>query len=90
MDTDLSVKKMNFKMGLDLRGKRGDMAIESLMQYIDESIMLDMKEVKILHGKGNGILKKLVREYLQKYPNIRCFDERTELGGAGITIVQFD
>ncbi len=89
MNTDLAFKRTSFKMGLDLRGKRGNKAIEILAKYIDEAIILEVNKVKILHGKGNGILRKMVREYLQKYPNLKCYDERPELGGAGITICVF-
>ena len=89
MNTDLAYKRTSFKMGLDLRGKRGNQAIEILAKYIDEAIILEVNKVKILHGTGNGILRKMVREYLQKYPNLKCYDERPELGGAGITICVF-
>ncbi|MCK5823065.1 MAG: Smr/MutS family protein [Bacteroidales bacterium] len=84
-------RKFNFKLGLDVRGKRVDEAIPTVMQYIDEAIMLNVKEVKILHGKGNGILRQLIREYLHTVDLIKSYkDEHIEFGGAGITVVCFE
>lgn len=83
-------KQQNFKPGIDLRGKYVDEALQLITDYIDEAIMLNVNEVKILHGKGNGILRKAIREYLRAIPEIATFkDEHIEFGGAGITVVQF-
>jgi DNA mismatch repair protein MutS2 len=80
----------HFTGTLDIRGKRGDDAIKDLDQYLDEALVLNMKEVKILHGKGDGILRKLVREQLKRYSFIEEFmDEHADRGGAGITLVRF-
>ncbi len=84
-------RKFNFKPGLDVRGKRVDEALPAVMQYIDEAIMLNVKEVKILHGKGNGVLRQLIREYLHTVDLIKSYkDEHIEFGGSGITVVNFE
>jgi DNA mismatch repair protein MutS2 len=83
-------KQQAFKPGIDLRGKYVDEALQIVTDYIDEAIMLNVTEVKILHGKGNGILRKAIREYLSTIPEITSLkDEHIEFGGAGITVVQF-
>jgi DNA mismatch repair protein MutS2 len=82
-------KQQSFKPGIDIRGKYVDEALQLITDYIDEAIMLNVNEVKILHGKGNGILRKAIREYLSTIPEIISFkDEHIEFGGAGITVVQ--
>ncbi len=85
---DLNQRKLRFKPGLDVRGKRANEAIQIVTEFIDEAIMVGAFEVKILHGKGNGILRQLIREYLftvDVVNNVK--DEHVEFGGAGITIV---
>ncbi len=84
-------KRLNFKTGLDVRGKRVDEALQIVMHYIDEAIMLNIKEVKILHGKGNGVLRQIIREYLHTVNLIKSYrDEHVEFGGSGITVVSFE
>lgn len=88
--SNLLEKQQTFQSGIDIRGKYVDEALQSITDYIDEAIMLGVNEVKILHGKGNGVLRKAVREYLSTVPEIKRFkDEHIDLGGAGITVVQF-
>ena len=83
-------KKLGFKSDIDLRGKRAEEALEEVARYIDDAIMLNVSQVKILHGKGNGILRKLIREYLSTIDLVRSFeDEETKYGGTGITVVRF-
>lgn len=83
-------KQNNFKPGIDLRGKYVDEALQLINDYLDEAIMLSVNEVKILHGKGNGTLRKAIREHLSTIPEIEKFeDEHIEFGGAGITVVKF-
>ncbi len=85
---DLNERKMRFKPGLDIRGKRAEEAVQLVTEFIDEAIMLGVFEVKILHGKGNGILRQLVREYLFTVDIVeKVQDEHIEFGGAGITVV---
>jgi DNA mismatch repair protein MutS2 len=78
----------NFKLTLDLRGQRAEEAIPNLQKYIDEAILLSIKEVRILHGKGNGILRDIIRSQLRAIPEVKKFnDEHIEQGGHGITVV---
>ena len=87
---ELNEKAANFHLTLDLRGKRGDEAMEILIRYIDDAILLNIKEISILHGKGYGILRQLIRDYLDTIPQIKWYgDARIEHGGAGITKVIF-
>jgi DNA mismatch repair protein MutS2 len=59
--------------------------------FVDEAIVVGAKELKILHGKGNGILKQMIREYLRTVDVVKsCRDEQVERGGAGITVVLLD
>jgi len=88
--SDINEKTVHFKLSLDLRGKRADEAMSILQKYIDEAILLNMKEVSILHGKGFGILRDIIREYLQSIDEIQKFgDAPIEYGGSGITRVYF-
>ena len=83
---DINEKAQHFNLTLDVRGQRGDEAVDNVAKYIDEANLLSIKEVSILHGKGNGILRKLIREYLSKQSCIQNFsDASLETGGAGIT-----
>ncbi len=86
---DMNQRRMRFKPGLDVRGKRADEAIQMVQEFVDEAIMLNVSEVKILHGKGNGILRQLIREYLFTVDMVqKVQDEHIEFGGAGISVVQ--
>ena len=83
---DINEKAQHFNLTLDVRGQRGDEAVDNVAKYIDEANLLSIKEVSILHGKGNGILRKLIREFLSKQSCIQNFsDASLETGGAGIT-----
>ncbi|MFK5856830.1 MAG: Smr/MutS family protein [Bacteroidota bacterium] len=85
---DLNNKTANFKLSIDLRGKRADEALSMLQKYIDEAILLNMHEVSILHGKGTGVLRELIREYLQSVDDVKKFgDAPIEMGGSVITRV---
>ncbi|RLD72191.1 MAG: endonuclease MutS2, partial [Bacteroidetes bacterium] len=87
---DVRKVKIKFSHNLDVRGKRADEALQTVSTYIDQAIMIEAKEVKILHGTGNGILRQLIRDYLKTYPLVSSFkDERVEHGGSGITVVEF-
>lgn len=88
--SDLMNQKIaNFNPTLDLRGARVDEAIAELEPYIDEAVLLSVHQVRILHGKGNGILRKVVREQLSHRRDVISFaDEPLELGGYGVTVVQ--
>jgi DNA mismatch repair protein MutS2 len=87
---DINLKAANFNLQIDLRGKRADEAMSMLQKYIDEAILLNIKEISVLHGKGYGILREIIREYLQSIDEIERFgDAPIELGGNGITRVYF-
>jgi DNA mismatch repair protein MutS2 len=86
---DLNARMANFRLTLDVRGKRADEALTLVQHYIDEAVLLNMDEVHILHGKGNGILRNLIRQLLHEAPEIqKAYDEEPERGGSGITIVR--
>ena len=86
-----SSTKKDFMQGLDVRGKRADEALQIVTRFIDDAIISGEKNLKILHGKGNGILKNMIREYLATQSIVRsCKDERLQLGGSGITLVELD
>jgi len=86
----LQKKMMNFQLTLDLRGKRADETHSLLQRYIDDAILLNIPEVRILHGKGNGVLRQVTRDYLSTVKEIKKYaDETLERGGSGITVVNF-
>lgn len=84
-------KKLSFKPDLDVRGMRAEEALDRVSQHLDEAVMCGAAQVKILHGKGTGALRLMIREYLNTLPFVRRFaDEHVQFGGAGITIVDMD
>ena len=84
-------RRRNFKQDLDVRGMRGDEALNAVQYFIDDAILMGMSRVRILHGKGNGILRQLIRQYLSTVPNVFHFaDEHVQFGGAGITVVDLE
>jgi DNA mismatch repair protein MutS2 len=84
-------KRLTFKPDIDVRGQRAEEALGNIQTFIDEAIMLRTSVVRILHGKGYGILKDVIRNYLKSEPAVRSFrDEMVQLGGAGITIVELE
>lgn len=85
---DLVQKRSNFSTTLDLRGMRGEEAVMVLENYIDEAAMFGMHEVRVIHGKGDGILRRLTRDKLKQTSQVRAFeDEHIERGGDGVTLV---
>lgn len=88
---DLQKRKLKFKPNLDLRGKRAEEAIRMVQDLIDEAIMVESKELSILHGKGNGILRQMIREFLATVDVVETYkDEHPDRGGYGITLVKLD
>ena len=84
-------RKQNFHQDLDVRGMRGDEAVDAVMHFIDDAILIGMSRVRILHGTGSGILRQLIRQYLNTIPNVSHFrDEHVQFGGAGITVVDIE
>jgi DNA mismatch repair protein MutS2 len=87
---NLVERKANFVSDLDLRGKRAEEALMILSGFIDDSILFGMSSVRIIHGKGDGILRQVMREELRTYKEVQSFhDEHADRGGAGITVVEF-
>ena len=84
-------RKQKFHQDIDVRGMRGDEAINAVTYFIDDAILVGMSRVRILHGTGTGILRQLIRQYLATVPNVSHFrDEHVQFGGAGITVVDLD
>ncbi|HEY0898108.1 MAG TPA: Smr/MutS family protein, partial [Sphingobacteriaceae bacterium] len=78
----------SFRPELDVRGMRGEEALYEIEKYLDKAIMMGFPNLKIIHGKGDGILRKLIRDYLRKYQEVsRMEDEHADRGGDGITYV---
>ena len=84
-------RKLNFKQDIDVRGMRGDEAINAITYFIDDALLVGVSRVRILHGTGTGILRQLIRQYLSSVPNVSHYrDEHVQFGGAGITVVDLD
>ena len=84
-------RKLNFKQDIDVRGMRGDEAINAITYFIDDAILVGVGRVRILHGTGSGILRQLIRQYLATIPNVTSFrDEHVQFGGHGITVVDLE
>jgi DNA mismatch repair protein MutS2 len=84
-------RRLNFRQDLDVRGMRGDEAIQAVTYFIDDAILVGVPRVRILHGTGSGILRQLIRQYLATVPNVSHFrDEHVQFGGAGITVVEIE
>ncbi len=85
---ELHQRQSEFSAVLDIRGKRVEEVLPLLMRFMDDSLLLNQSEVKVLHGKGEGILRKVVREYLSRLKNVKGFrDEHADRGGDGMTII---
>ena len=85
---DMNDKMMNFSFNLDLRGKRGDEAIMEVDKFMNDALMLGQDELRIVHGKGDGILRTLIRNHLRGYKQVaKTQDEHADRGGAGVTLV---
>lgn len=87
---DIRERNLNFKREIDVRGMRGDEALQAVTYFIDDAIIVNVEQVRILHGTGTGILRELIRKYLKTIPAVSSFaDEHVQFGGAGITVVKF-
>ena len=87
----MSERRKAFKQEIDVRGMRADEALQTVMYFIDDAILLSMSQVRILHGTGTGALRMAIRQYLSTVPGVSDYhDEHVQLGGAGITVVEFD
>jgi len=84
-------RKLDFKPEIDVRGVRGEEAINQVRDFLDNALMVQHRNLRILHGKGNGILRQLIREYLSTMNIVKSYrDENIDLGGSGITVVEMD
>ena len=84
-------RKYNFRQDIDVRGMRGDEALDTVLHFIDDAILVGASRVRILHGTGTGVLRQLIRQYLATVPNVSHYrDEHVQFGGAGITVVDLD
>lgn len=88
---DMHDKRLNFKQEIDVRGMRGDEALQTVTYFIDDAILIGAGRVRILHGTGTGALRQLIREYLHTVSGVEHYhDEHVQFGGAGITVVELD
>ena len=90
-DNAIVQRNINFKPEIDIRGVRGEEAVNQVRELIDNALIVRHRNLRILHGKGNGILRQLVRQYLDTVDVVKSFhDEHVEFGGSGITVVEMD
>jgi DNA mismatch repair protein MutS2 len=88
---NVSRVRADFKSEIDVRGLRGDEALSRLIAFIDDAVMLNETNLRVLHGTGTGALKQIIRDYLRTCPFVSRFeDEHVQLGGAGITKITLD
>ena len=88
--SSISERKLNFSPELDVRGERVNDAIEKVMHYVDDAIMLGISSVRIIHGKGTGALREEIQKYLRTVPGVEsAADEHIQFGGSGVTVVKF-
>jgi len=88
---EIREKKLQFRQDIDVRGQRGDEALQTVMYYLDDAIMTGVSRIRILHGTGTGVLRQLIRQYLGTVPGVLKFgDEHIQFGGAGITVVDLE
>jgi DNA mismatch repair protein MutS2 len=87
---EINSRMANFKLTIDVRGKRAEEALGEVRKYIDEALLLNIAEVNIVHGKGDGILLQVIRDFLKTLPEVKHYaDEHLERGGNGVTVVRF-
>ena len=91
VDSSISERKLNFKTEIDLRGARLNDAIEQVTRYVDDAIMLGISSVRIIHGKGTGVLRDEIQKLLRTMPGVSSArDEHIQFGGSGVTVVTFE
>jgi DNA mismatch repair protein MutS2 len=87
----LHQKRLNFKSDIDIRGMRGEEAVQTIGYFLDDAVVCNVHTLRVLHGTGNGILRTLIRQYLSTVPFVKAFrDEHVQFGGAGITIIELE
>jgi len=91
LNWDVTKRRIRFRPDRDVRGQRAEEALNTVREFIDEAIMVQYPTVRILHGKGDGILRQVIREYLSTVDLVKdYYDEHVEAGGSGITIIELD
>ena len=91
VDSSLTERKLNFSTELDVRGARLNDAVETVTRYIDDAIMLNVSSVRIIHGKGTGVLRDELQKLIRTMPGVASAkDEHIQFGGSGVTVVTFD
>ena len=91
VDASLSERKLNFSTELDVRGERLNDAVEKVTRYVDDAIMLNVSSVRIIHGKGTGVLRDELQKLLRTMPGVASAkDEHIQFGGSGVTVVTFE
>ena len=91
IDASITERKLNFKTEIDIRGARLSDALDQVNRYVDDAIMLGVSSVRIIHGKGTGVLRDEIQKLLRTVPGVASAkDEHIQLGGSGVTVVTFD
>ena len=91
VDEQINQRKLSFKDEIDIRGERLDEALLSVSRFLDDAVLVGAHRVRILHGKGTGVLKEEIRKWLKTNPAVKSFsDEDVRFGGAGITVVDME
>lgn len=89
VDENITERKLKFKNEIDLRGERLGDALDKVARFIDDALLVNASDLRILHGKGSGVLREEIRKYLKTIPDVKEFyDEDVRFGGAGITVVK--
>jgi DNA mismatch repair protein MutS2 len=91
IDWSLDTRRNRFSSEIDVRGMRTEEALQKVQEFIDTALVIQFRHLRILHGKGNGILRHMIRQYLESTGAVKSAeDEHVERGGAGITIIELD
>ena len=91
VDSSINERKLNFSTEIDVRGERLNDAVEKITRYVDDAIMLGVSTVRIIHGKGTGVLRDELQKLIRTMPGVASVrDEHIQFGGTGVTIVTFD
>ena len=91
VDSSINERKLNFSTELDVRGERLNDAVEKVTRYVDDAVMLGVGSVRIIHGKGTGVLRDELQKLIRTIPGVASVrDEHIQFGGTGVTVVTFE
>ena len=91
IDSSINERRLNFSTEIDIRGARLNDAVETVTRYIDDAVMLGVSTVRIIHGKGTGVLRDELQKLIRTIPGVATVrDEHIQFGGTGVTIVTFE